>query len=285
MRNGGLRHPERSALLCFAMFVGGSLSVWLGANEMARMGRETPRSGMLIGLGLFVGIVGFLFMFNFLWGVRLVRAMRRGENILARWTVDPLTLVAFRAVDRERSAEGLSNDYRLPRRTPPEGVTVIFSPDAVLVHDTFFGLSSTGIARFRQVRYVSGNPPVLEFDTRVSMVYNVSHVRMRNVDNVLRIPVSLDAGDAGRRVAGHFQNVIAGRIIVKPDFWPRRIRIGLIVAAVAALTAVAGYSLEAADIDAGITPLIMAVGGVIFSFGGLLLALLAWIINRRQKQG
>jgi len=99
MRNTGLRNPAASVLICFAMFIGGAVSVWSGVSEMNALGAETNSSAAKIGIGLFVGIIGFLFQLNFLWGVRVMRAMRRGDGEIARWTVPPETLEAGTAVN------------------------------------------------------------------------------------------------------------------------------------------------------------------------------------------
>ena len=143
MRNTGLRNPAANALICFAMFVGGAVSVCAGVSEMNALGAETNSSAAKIGIGLLVGIIGFLFQFNFLWGVRVMRAMRRGDEEIARWTVSPDTLAAFRKNDEAHKARGRRNDYAVPDRAPAGGLPVIFSANGVLVGGTYFGLATT----------------------------------------------------------------------------------------------------------------------------------------------
>ena len=272
------------------MFVGGAVSVWSGAAEMNALGYETGSSSAKIGIGLFVGIIGFLFQFNFLWGVRVMRAMRRGEGEIARWTVSPDALDAFRKNDELRKARGDRNDYTLPAENPPGGLDVIFSADGVLVGGTFFGLASTGLSHFRSVRVLPENPLCIEFGTALVWASNVNVPRIHTTAGTLRIPVSRTATAEAKKVFDHFSKVLARETIVKPDFWRRRIRWGLTTAAVCALAAAAGFALEAAKVELGIVPLVMAVAGTMLALGGLVLALLAWMFylgqhgRRRQRR-
>ena len=285
MRNTGLRYPAVNALICFAMFVGGAVSVWSGAAEMNALGYETSSSSLKIGLGLFVGIVGFLFQFNFLWGVRVMRAMRRGEGEIARWTVSPDALDAFRKNEERRKALGDRNDYKLPARNPSGGLQVIFAADGVLVGDTYFGLASTGLSYFRSVQVLPENPLCIEFGTALVSGSNLSVPRLYTATGVLRIPVSRTATAQAKKVLAHFAKVLARETVVKPDFWRRRVRWGLTAAVVCALAAGAGFALEAAEVQLGIVPLIMAVAGTIFGVGGLILASIAWMFHLRQDGG
>src|SRR5687767_2780947 len=129
MRNRGVRRPGLSVLICIAMAVGGALSVLWGATRMNALGYETPTTASAIGVGLFVGLIGFLFLFNFLWALRLVNALRRGEGVIARWTVAPATFELFRKREQRLRAAGDENDYRMPRKTPPKGLEILFSED------------------------------------------------------------------------------------------------------------------------------------------------------------
>jgi hypothetical protein len=286
MRNTGLRNPAASALICFAVFVGGAVSVWSGVSEMNALGgAETNSSAAKIGIGLFFAIMGFLFQFNFLWGVRVMRAMRRGKDEIARWTVSPDELAAFRKNDQAHDARGRSNDYNVPARAPAEGLQVIFSADGVLVGGTFFGLVTTGMAYFRGVQLLREDPPCIEFDTALVWGSNVRVPRIHVSRGTLRIPVSRAATGEAKKVLAHYRDVLARKVIVKPDFWRWRIRLGLGTAIVCALVAAAGFALEAADLDLGVVPLIMAVAGTMFALGGLILAAIAWRLHVQQHRG
>lgn len=285
MRNNGLRNPARGALICLAMFLGGAVSVMSGASEMQKLGAETVSSAAQIGIGLLAGIMGFLFQFNFWWGVRVMRAMRRGENEIARWTISPDELAAFRKNDDAHTARGRSNDYDVPASAPAGGLQVIFSADAVLVGDTFFGLTTTGLAHFRSMQVLPEDPPCIEFDTALVWGSNVTVPRIRVSHGVLRIPVSPTATDEAQKVVAHYRDVVARKVIVKPDFWRWRIRLGLGTAIVCALVAAAGFGLEATDAGFGEVPMIMAASGTLVGLAGLVLAVIAWRFHVQQHRG
>jgi hypothetical protein len=285
MRNRGVRRPGRSVLICAAMLVGGALSVWSGVADMNALGHETTSTALRIGVGLLVAIIGGLMIFNFAWGMRVIAAMQGGRDVIARWTVGPHSVDSFRDADRERGRTEGDNDYRVPRRTPGGGLQVVFSADGVLIGDTFFGLASTGLSRFTGVRLRRGNPPFIEFGTRMTAVTQVTHVRVLNTAGVLRVPVAPDAEAQAAGVVRHYGDVIERRVIVKPDFWRWRMRLGLWVAVVSAVAAGIGFGLAHRSSELSEVPLVMAVGGVIFGLGGLLLAFLAFMLERFQRRG
>jgi hypothetical protein len=185
---------------------------------MQALGRETFLTATLIGVGLLIAILGLLFLFNFLWAVRLVSALRRGEGVIARWTVAPATFEMFRDLEVQRRAAGDDNGYRTPCKTPGSGLEVIFSADSVLIGDTFFGLASTGMARFQNVRLVPTSPPSLEFDTTLTWASNRSQIHVHHTRGKLRVPVAHNAREAAAKVLAHYENVISRKAIVKPAF-------------------------------------------------------------------
>jgi hypothetical protein len=221
--------------------------------------------------------------FNFLWAMRLTAAMRRGEKVIARWTVPPGQCDEFRANEAALRAKGRRNDYKMPRATPAEGIEVIFSEDGVLIGDTFFGLSSTGLARFHAVGTMPGNPVCIAFGMAMTAGRTgASGAGFTTITGELRIPVARTANDGARTVLEHYRAVIGRRTIVKPHFWTLRIKIGLYAALIAALVSAGGFLLNALKVDLGIVPLVMAVAGAVTALGGLILALLAWRIRAAQ---
>jgi len=267
------------------MIISGLLSVLWGASEMDDLGRETPLTAALVGVGLLVAILGFLFLFNFLWAVRLVSALRRGDGVIARWTVAPATFEMFRNLEDQLRAAGNDNDYRLPHKTPESGLEVMFSADSVMIGDTFFGLASTGLARFQQVRLLTTEPPSLEFDTMLTWATNVSQVLVRHSPGALRVPVAHNARGAATKVLTHYENVISCKIIVKPEFWRRRTRWGLIATLIGCTVSAGGFALQTTNADAGPVPLVMAVTGAVVAPSGLILALIAWLLGAFQRGG
>lgn len=165
MRNRGLRRPGLSVMICVALALGGALSIWSGASEMNALGYETTWTAVKIAFGILACTFGSLFIFNFIWGMRVIGALKRGEGVIARWTVPPAAFDQFREGDRTLKGTAEDNDYKVPKVTPPEGVEILFSADGVLVGDTFFGLATTGLGRFRAVRLRPSAPASLEFAT------------------------------------------------------------------------------------------------------------------------
>jgi len=283
MRNRGLRRPALNAAICVAMFVGGSAALWWGIAEMNALGYETAWTAGSIAVGGLVALFGFLFFFNFMWGVRVVGAMQRGEGVIARWTVSAAEFDQFRAADRELDNTDADNDYVVPRQTPSGGVEVIFSADGVLVGGTFFGLATTGLGRFAGVRRRE-TPASIEFGT-IFTTSVAGPAELGNEYGVLRVPTARDAQEQAAKVLVHYEDVMARRTIVKPNFWRTRIKIGLIGAAVFAVVALIGFGLNGVSDELNIVALVMAIVGTIFALGGLVLAGLAWLLLKYQREG
>jgi hypothetical protein len=101
------------------------------------------------------------------------------------------------------------------------------------------------------------------------------------------ILVSRAAGAAAAGVLDHFRRVELREIVVNRDFYPSRIRIGLIAAPVCFAVAGFGFLLKSrgAVIAGGVDPGILIVGGLVFGIGALVLALAASALSRAQLRG
>lgn len=285
MRNRGLRRPGLSVLICVALALGGALSIWSGASEMNALGYETTWTAVKIAFGILACTFGALLPFNFIWGMRVIGALKRGEGVIARWTVPPAAFDRFRAGDLTLKGTAADNDYKVPKVTPSEGVEIVFSEDGVLIGDTFFGLATTGLGRFRAVRLRPSAPASLEFATIFTTAVAQPHARIYNTPGVLRVPISDNAKDEAAKVLRHYEDVTARRTIVKPRFWHTRIKIGLIATAISTVTAVLGWSLAEMNEDLANAPMIMMIAGIIFAIAGLVLAFIAWMFAKHQHEG
>jgi len=268
--------------ICVAGVVLSALSILWGVAEMDALGHETTASGLKIGIAIPVGVICFFMFFNFLWGYRLIAAMRRGEKVIGRWTVIPEEAEAFRADDKRRGDAGYDNDYKLPKKIPPGGIEVIFTDSAVLVGGAYFGLVTTGMFKFEGVQMLPDNPLALEFGTVMTTFAGGNSVRVYRATGLLRVPVSRAGRDEAVKVLGHFSAVDQRRTLVNPNFYVRRIRWGLIAAPLFFLMAAMGFGLNEAGVQ-GVVPLLMAVTGVIAGIGGLVLAMLAWVMHMKQR--
>lgn len=283
----GIRNPARNALISLVILVVSVTALVAGIVVMISAGRETTFSAIAIGLGALGSILSPFLLINFVWGMRLVGAMRRGENVIGRWTVAADQFKRFRANEARHAREGHPNVYTPPRRTPAEGVEIIFTADAVLIGDTFFGLATTGVQHIRQAGIVPGDPLCLGFQTAIltGRQYATGVTTFRMAKGLLRIPVPDAAHADAKRVLDHYTAALAGQVVVKPDFWPRRIRWGLWVAGIAGIVAAAGFVLEATEADSGVLPVVLAVSGTVTAVAGLVLALIAWSLAGQQRRG
>ena len=283
--SAGLSNPRRSVKICIAMLVIGIGGILWGVWEMDRRGgAETGGTAIAIGGGMLLTIIGALFLFNFIWAVRLTEAMKRGEDVIARWTVPPQTLEEFRADEEERKKSGRPNDWKVPRRIPANGIDVIFSPSAVMIGESFFGLSKSGLARFNWVQAVPGNPLSLGFGMVMTTGRATSSGAVLTTQrSELRVPVARGASAEASKVLTHYTSVTAGHTIARPGFWALRVKIGLWGAGLGAVSAATGFGLNALKVDLAEAPLVMAVTGVMVGLGGLVLAGLATMLGRHER--
>lgn len=285
MRNRGLSRPGLNALICLAIALVGALAIWTGVSDMNALGYETAWTAGRIAFGIIAVVLGLALVPNFIWGMRVVGALQRGEGVIARWTVTPTTFEQFRALDRTLKGTPEDNDYWAPKVTPPAGIDIAFTAESVLIGDTFFGLAISGLIRFSSVRLRQSTPRCLEFATVMTQVVGQPSVRVYNWGGVLRVPIADDAHDMAAKVLRHYEDVVARRTVVRPGFWRTRIKIGLIAAAVSAAIAVLGYALSGMNEELASAPMVLMIAGTIFTFAGMALASLAWLFEKRQRNG
>jgi hypothetical protein len=285
--NAGVRRPERNVRICLALLAASLIALVAGILAMRSAGAETTASATAIALGLLGTVIFSLMLANFVWATRLVAGIKRGENVIARWTVPADAFDRFRAQEAGHAAAGHPNDYKPPNHTPPEGVEVVFGKDSMIIGDTFYGLATTGLGHIRQVGIVPGDPLCIGFQTALTTgrIQSSGVARFDTALGLLRIPVAKESQQEAKAVLDHYTAALSGQVMVKPDFWKRRIRWGLRAALVSAFAAGTGFLLEAIEADLGILPLILAVSGVIIAIGGLILAGLAWTFADRQRRG
>ena len=290
MFSGGIRNPVLQLRIALAItLVSWALILW-GLLEMRAAGWADERSsGTKIGLGMLPGIIGPFMVLNFWSAVRIVAALRRGENVLARWHVPAATLAEFVPEDIKRNGLGSEyvNDWKPPRTLPPGGVDIIFGADGVVVHNSYFALVTSGPYLFQKVGLLPHSPRSIEFLTVTT--HSGGNSTTRRFPAVLRLPLpeaptTTDHPDA-LKVVDHFRRVRTGEVVTNPNFYPRRVRIGAIGAAIFLPIALIGFFLERqGDPDRGQVPGLMLGIGLLFGGASLILALLATYIGRGQRQ-
>ena len=211
-RSGGVRNPGRKAAVCALVFAG---SVALILLDVAGM-RETGRPSSPLMLASIPALLSPVFFIRYLGMSRVVRDMRNGQRMIARWVVPAAQFSRFCENDR-RIPPGsiMTNFYRPPRKVPVEGVDVIFAPDGVLIGGGYFPLSVTGGRRLQAVRTVASDPPTIEFETVMNAMTGNSRgtVDTRSLLETLRIPATQDAAGQVGVVLRHYRAALsaAGR--------------------------------------------------------------------------
>ena len=287
MSKTGVRRPGLHAAISLSVGVGGLVAVLIGVLIMDAERAETTVSAALIGIGMFAAIMGLAMSSVFLIGIKAYRSVARGENAIARWTVSPDELDAFRAGDARRSAHGPEylSDYTPPEVCPHGGLDVIFVANAVMIGGQFFGLSNTGLVRFDALKMLRQGMLGIEFRIRYTTVHGATVQRYQTDTILLRVPVATAALEDAERVHSHFEKVLRREIIVNPGFWVFRIKLGLWTAAIFGMAAALGYSFWSPSTSLeNPVPEIMMGGGIVFAGAGLILALGAWIQYRRQHR-
>lgn len=205
MRDRGITKPSLLAAVAGSLAVGGLIAaIWSFTGASPEPGSA---EGVARSLGSVTTIVGALMTANYLYALSLVRKLRRGEGVIASWTVPPAEFDRFRKVERARKTR--KNNWRMPRGDWPSGLPVIFGANAVLVGDTYFKLLGTGISRFSNVRIETDAVSSVEFAMRLTVHGAGTLGQTARYRGHLRVPIATGARVQAARVMSHFQQVIA----------------------------------------------------------------------------
>lgn len=284
MFSPGIRNPHHSVIICLVVALLSWGSIAWGIMEMTAAGQETASSGLKIGLALLPAIIAPLFALNFWSGMKVIARIRRGEGQIARWSVSAAYLAAFATSNKARNAIGAEqvNDWSPPRESA-SGIEVTFVPDGVLVGDTYFSLVTVGPYSFSHVWMLTDSAPAVAFRTRLVLA---NRFGARTTIGELRIPAPASASADAANVVAHFQQVSAGTVIANPDFYRRRMRIGLIGAPIFLAIAALGFVLGPNDMSSGdiSIPSLMIIIGLVAGIAMLVLALAAWLLDGAQRR-
>ncbi len=84
-----LSRQDRYAAIAGAVTLTAAIAIAVGLLSWQADGHETVLSAALIGIGGFVLIMGAAATVLFLWGGAVVRNIRAGKNLVARWRLTP----------------------------------------------------------------------------------------------------------------------------------------------------------------------------------------------------
>ena len=280
MADRGLRNPGLYAAVFGSICLVSIASVIGGILIMQAEGQETTASSLMIGGGIAPAVICAGMTFIYLRARRLLLQVQAGKDEIARWTVTADDVDAFRANDATRTALGAEyiNSYTPPDPSPPDGIEVIFTADAVMVGGAYFSLATTGLSTFFGPQMLPSSPLCLEFGIRIA------DEETSALDEIatLRVPVGRIAVEDAKRVLAHFQRVETREIIVNPDIHRRRLRVSLWVTMACAVMAAIGFGAVEAELDWGYAPLFMTVAGTLGAFFGTSISVIIWLMQERQ---
>lgn len=160
-------------------------------------------------------------MFCGLWAavkhgdVRMIDRLGRGEDVLARWRVDPDTWARF--VEHEtalREAPGAhAADLRLPATVPPRGVDIVVGRAAVLVGDEVHHVPERGNPEVDWARLDDSRLRLAYVE--MSLLYHPTQAGASPEYRLFRFPVADGSLAPARAAVAHFARETPQR----PDFF------------------------------------------------------------------
>ncbi len=168
---------------------------------------------------IFFGALGMAFGFWLaLFGhqdVRAKQALARGEDIIARWRVEPEDWQRFVASDPQWSshANGRLNEFSPSEAAKPNGVEVIVGKAAVQIDESIHRLPLRSIPEITEARLHDGTPPVIELQL-YHPPYGTRFGLRPPRYTALRFPVGQGALAGAQQAVAHFR----GDLPAEPDF-------------------------------------------------------------------
>lgn len=195
MRDRGITQPAlKTGIALAAALAGAAALAWSFVDDAPPAARN---------LGAIALVLGILAALNYFYAQSLVRRIRRGENVIARWRVSPSTLARFEQAERARKRG--KNNWGGWRKQRPDGLEVIFAKEAVVVGDTYFTLRKRGMSRVTHVHIERGAVDHIWFAMTLTVGAGPQTPTTRHRGH-LRIPVADNAAVEAARVVAHFSN-------------------------------------------------------------------------------
>jgi hypothetical protein len=255
----------------------------LGWFFLASPGFADPEGIHMLALVL-GGLVAFFGLFltvNFLAAGRLVARLVRGEGVVGRWIIPPDAVQQFLQMEAPRHQP---NAWRPSRREKRAGVEVIFGQEYLLLGGRLLPLPTAGLQSIRGIGFDPGPPLTVALATGA---YTNVGGNFRRIDEEYRIPV-IDP-DAANAVVLHFRAALAGQVIVAPNRWLWRIRLGVALMVILPLLGLVGLWLanqpDRTTEAQLILPLTLMILGVVGTIGAAIVTLVALNFHRRQRGG
>ena len=211
-----MRAPHRTR----ARWLAASLAGWAMLG-IALLQSDGPPSWVVLTcavVGLHGGLIFGVFALQAHGEARTLDRLRRGEGVLARWTVDPARWGVFLEHARQLAAApgAHASMLALPSTPPATGYEVTVSEEAIRVAEEF--------APMRRDAMVSVAGAVLEFHQLVQVGRSVAWW-------TYRVPIAAGAERDAERVAAHYAAARARLARPARKWWA----LGVLVAALAVI--------------------------------------------------
>lgn len=208
-RSGGIR-PAGDAVVSGVLALAGIAMIAAGVFDLrVHGGNGAP----WLALGIFPALLGPMAIVVYLHYASRVRAMRRGEGLLGRWTVSADAFSRLREAEARIPARSvIVNYYRPPASIPETGMEVLVSDSGVLIGEGYFPLSSSGSRCVESVRRAEAVPDALEFSVGLASMARTSRATIQSTRTlyVLRFPVGEGADAAVNAVLRHYRSRLGG---------------------------------------------------------------------------
>lgn len=203
MRDRGVSSPATKSWIVGTLALGGAAAAIWGLQSPDPAWQPAVAAKVL---GTVVLVIALLMTANYLYARSLIGRMRRGEDVIGRWTVEPASFAKFRDIERARKTR--RNNWRVPGKAMPEGLEVIFTRQSVLVGNTWFRLAAKGTTRFSNARIENDVVPSIEFSMRLTIAGAGSLHQTARYKGHLRVPIADGAAVEAARVVAYFRGLV-----------------------------------------------------------------------------
>ncbi len=201
-----MRNPQRSRKIALAFFVSGVLATAAPFLLPGLTSDSSARPWLFIyGLSAIIFGGGTALFRHF--DVRAKEALARGEDIIARWRVEPAAWTDFVAADREwnQGRDALFNELSLPGSVPDEGVEVIVGRNTVQIDQSIHRITG-GVPEVTSATLHDLRPSVIELQLYYpGGGHGASGVPRAPSRSALRFPVGTGAWKEAGIVVAHYR--------------------------------------------------------------------------------
>ncbi len=274
-----MRKPKRKLWIGLAIALAGVVLAYLGASGHERDGeRAIWITLLLVGL-LSTPIALGMSLYAALHIVGIAR-LKRGDGLLAKWSLTASEWDTFRKLDEARSASDfrLTNELSLGRKPQHESVDVLVGKTSALIGDSYHVLRKWGIPGIYAVDLVPLNPAIDAIEFRIS--YPRRGVAPLQIS--LRIPFPVRFQAEGQKVHRHFAPMLVPKTAIALRNPKYTIRAASVVAVICGTAFAWGIWRATTGHDDEIAAQIAALVGGLVGLSALILAIAAFAMSRRR---